>query len=294
MNNLALFFLTILCWAPAWYIIKFQLGYVDPLISVFYRFLLASLLIFSYLIFKKKNLKFSVNHHIWFFIFGTCIYSINYIFFYIANIYVISAFPAVIYSASIIMTIIGEWLIFKRKPTHKTLIGASIGMLGIIIIFNDEIFYFTLDNRAHLGLFFAFVGTLAASAGNVIHQRNTNNNFPLIQSIAYASFYGAIITLLFSKINHTPILFEYSFRYIVSLIYLSIFSTIFAFIFFLKLIDKVGSGRSAYVSVVMPPIALLISTYFENLEWQLDLIIGLPFLLIGAILVINQKIKPIS
>ena len=33
---------------------------------------------------------------------------------------------------------------------------------------------------------------------------------------------------------------------------------------------------------------------FENLEWQQDLIIGLPILIIGAVLVINQKIKPIK
>ena len=44
----------------------------------------------------------------------------------------------------------------------------------------------------------------------------------------------------------------------------------------------------------MPVLALLISTVFENLEWQQDLIIGLPILIIGAVLVINQKIKPIK
>jgi hypothetical protein len=36
---------------------------------------------------------------------------------------------------------------------------------------------------------------------------------------------------------------------------------------------------------------LIISTIFEKLEWQMDLIIGLPILIIGAILVIHQKIK---
>ena len=41
----------------------------------------------------------------------------------------------------------------------------------------------------------------------------------------------------------------------------------------------------------MPVLALMISTIFERLEWQIDLIIGLPILIIGAILVINQKIK---
>jgi len=42
--------------------------------------------------------------------------------------------------------------------------------------------------------------------------------------------------------------------------------------------------------VIMPVLALLISTLFENLEWQINLILGLPILIIGAVLVINQKI----
>ena len=41
----------------------------------------------------------------------------------------------------------------------------------------------------------------------------------------------------------------------------------------------------------MPVLALIISTIFEGLEWQIDLIIGLPILIIGAVLVINQKIR---
>ena len=40
MNNLILFGITLFCWSPTWYVIKFQLGYVDPLVSVFYRFFL--------------------------------------------------------------------------------------------------------------------------------------------------------------------------------------------------------------------------------------------------------------
>ena len=41
----------------------------------------------------------------------------------------------------------------------------------------------------------------------------------------------------------------------------------------------------------MPVLALIISTIFEKLEWQTNLIIGLPILIVGAVLVINQKIK---
>ncbi|MDA9071904.1 DMT family transporter [Candidatus Pelagibacter sp.] len=291
MNNLVLFIATLFCWSPTWYLIKFQLGYVDPLVSVFYRFVAASLIIFVYLIIKRKSLKFSLNQHIWFLFFGTCLYSINYVFFYTSNTYLVSAFPAIVFSTVVIMNIIGEWFYFKKKPTIKTLIGAAIGMVGIIIIFNKEIFNFSLSNGKHIGLFLALLGTFCASTGNMVHQRNLNNNFPLIQTIAFAMLYGSLITLLITQFNNTELLFEFTFKYIASLAYLSVFGSIFAFIFYLKLLEKVGPGRAGYVGVVMPVIALLISTIFENLEWQIDLIIGLPVLLIGAILVINQKIK---
>ena len=291
MSNFILFLITLFCWSPTWFLIKFQLGYVDPLVSVLYRFILASIIIFIFLIINKKNLKFSISHHIWFLFFGTCLYSINYVFFYLSNTYLISAFPAIVFSTVVIMNIIGERLYFKKKPSLKTLVGATIGMIGITIIFNNEIFNFSLENGAHLGLFLALIGTFCASTGNMVHQRNLNNNFPLIQTIAYSMLYGSLVTFLVTQVRGSELLFEYSMRYISSLLYLSIFGSIFAFISYLKLLEQVGPGRAGYVGVVMPVIALIISTIFEKLEWQTDLIIGLPILIIGAILVINQKIK---
>ena len=294
MNNFILFGITLFCWSPTWYVIKFQLGYVDPLVSVFYRFLAASILIFIYLIIKNKKLRFSLNHHIWFLFFGISLYSLNYVFFYLSNTYLISAFPAVVFSTVVIMNILGEAFYFKKKPSLKTLIGATIGMVGIIIIFHDEIFNFSLTNGTHMGLFLALLGTFCASTGNMVHQRNLNNNFPLIETIAYAMLYGSLVTLLITQIKGTELLFEYSFSYIATLAYLSIVGSIFAFIFYLKLLEKVGAGRAGYVGVVMPVLALLISTIFEDLKWQVDLIVGLPILIIGAILVINQKVNPIK
>tara|TARA_B110000285_G_C14926487_1_gene515251 strand:- start:240 stop:890 length:651 start_codon:yes stop_codon:yes gene_type:complete len=216
------------------------------------------------------------------------------VFFYLSNTYLISAFPAIVFSTVVIMNILGERFYFKKKPSIKTFIGVVIGMIGIVIIFNDEILNFSFNNGTHIGLFLALLGTFCASTGNMVHQRNLNNNFPLIETIAYAMLYGSLVTLLITQIKGTELLFEFTFSYISSLAYLSIVGSIFAFIFYLKLLEKVGPGRAGYVGVVMPVLALLISTIFENLEWQIDLIIGLPVLLIGAVLVINQKIDSIK
>ena len=291
VNNFILFSITLFCWSPTWYLIKFQLGIVDPLVSVFYRFLAASIIIFIYLIIKKKKLKFDINHHIWFLFFGICLYSTNYVFFYLSNTYLISAYPAIVFSTVVIMNILGEAFYFKKKPSLKTLIGATVGMIGIIIIFNNEIFNFNLNNGTHIGLFLALIGTFCASTGNMVYQRNLNHKFPLMETLAYAMLYGSFITLLITKLRGTELVFEYSFNYIASLAYLVIFGSIFAFIFYLKLLEKIGPGRAGYVGVTMPVLALLISTIFENLIWEIDLIIGLPILVIGAVLVINQKTK---
>ena len=229
MNNYFLFLITLFCWSPTWYLIKFQLGYVDPLVSVFYRFLIASSIIFIFLIIKKRKIKFSINYHLWFLFFGICLYSINYVFFYLSNTYLISAFPAIVFSTVVIMNLLGETFYFKNKPSLKTLIGATIGMVGIIIIFNDEILNFSLEKSTHIGLFLALIGTFCASTGNMIHQRNLNNNFPPLQTIAYAMFYGSLVTFLITQVRGADLIFEYSFRYIASLLYLSIFWLNFCF-----------------------------------------------------------------
>ena len=119
MNNYILFLITLFCWSPTWYLIKFQLGYVDPLVSVFYRFLIAAIIIFIYLVIKNKKLNFSINHHFWFLFFGTCLYSINYVFFYLSNTYLISAFPAIVFSTVVIMNILGETYIVTENGNER-------------------------------------------------------------------------------------------------------------------------------------------------------------------------------
>ena len=178
--------------------------------------------------------------------------------------------------------------IFGQEKNPTAFLSVKNGFLHII---NDEIFYFSLSEGTHIGLLLALFGTFCASSGNIVHQRNINNKFPLIETIAFAMLYGSLMTLLIIKLSNIELLFEFTFSYVASLAYLSIFGSIFAFIFYLKLLEKIGPGRAGYVGVVMPVIALIISTIFESLDWQLDLIIGLPILLIGAYLVVNQKIK---
>lgn len=289
MNNLILFISTLLCWSPTWYLIKFQFGVVDPLISIFYRFLIASAIVFIFLILLKKKLSFNLNQHLWFLLLGVTLFSLNYIFFYLANTYLISGIVTIAFSTILIMNILGERIYFKIKCSKQTLLAAGFGIIGILIIFEKELLNFKVEDKTHIGIILSFIATFWASTGNLIHQKNFKDKIPFVQSIAYGMLYGSIFTLIVAKFRGAELLFDYSFSYITSLLYLAIIGSVVAFYLYLKLLESIGSARAGYMGVVMPIIALIISTIFEGLQWSNNLIFGLPVLIFGCVLILNQK-----
>ena len=293
MRNLVLFITTLICWSPTWYLIKFQFGIVDPLISIFYRFFIASTIVFIFLILFKKKLLFNLYQHLWFLLLGVTLFSLNYIFFYLANTYLISGIVTIAFSTILIMNILGERIYFNIKSSKQTLMAAGFGIIGILTIFEKELLNFKIQDKTHIGIILSFIATFWASTGNLIHQKNSKDKIPFIQSIAYGMFYGSIFTLIVAKFRGAELIFDYSFSYISSLLYLAIIGSVVAFYLYLKLLENIGSARAGYMGVVMPIIALIISTIFEGLQWTNNLIFGLPILIFGCVLILNQKSKNI-
>ena len=294
MNNLILFISTLLCWSPTWYLIKFQFGVVDPLISIFYRFFIASIIVFIFLILSKKKMSFNLHQHLSFLLLGVTLFSLNYIFFYLANTYLISGIVTIAFSTILIMNILGERIYFKIKSSKETLFAAGFGIVGILIIFGNELLNFKLEDKTHIGIILSFIATFWASTGNLVHQKNSKDKIPFIQSIAYGMLYGSLFTLIVAKFRGAEIIFDNSISYILSFLYLSIIGSVVAFYLYLKLLDNIGSARAGYIGVIMPIIALIISTIFEGLQWTNNLIIGLPVLIFGCVLILNQKSKKIK
>ena len=287
--NIFLFLFVVFCWSPTWYVIKFQLGIVDPVLSVTYRFFIAALILFFFTIITKRKISFKLQDHFWFFLLGINLFSLNYILFYIANLYLISGIVAVCFSALIFMNILNERIFFQIKATYKTYLASMIGLLGLFVIFNKEIIGFTYSNKVHYGILLGIIATYFASLGNIISLRNSKNNLPIISTLSYAMLYGSIFTFIVSVILNKEIIFDISFSYITSLLFLSFVGSVLGFTLYLKLIERIGAGRAGYIGAILPVVALIISTYFENLVWNQSIILGLFLLILGAVLVIHQK-----
>lgn len=292
MKNVVLYIITIMVWGSSWLAIKYQLGAVDPMVSVVYRFALAAVLLLLFCMVRGLNLKFSLREHSYMALLGVLLFCLNYWLVYIAEVHLTSGIVAVVFSSIVFMNI-ANGAIFLNAPVKRNMVtGALIGIVGIGIIFMPEIRAFDLSDKGVFGLLICLLSVLLASFGNITSARNTRNQIPVVQANAFGMGYGAIVLAVLAVVLGKEFTFVVDAAYIGSLFYLSIFASIIAFGSYLTLIGSIGPDKASYTIMVVPAVALILSSMFEGYVWQGSAIIGIVLLVAGNFLALYKpKVK---
>jgi len=289
MKNLLLYATTVLIWGSTWLVITFQLGAVDPILSVAYRFTLASLLLLAFATLRKINLRFTARQHVSFGLQGALLFSLNYLLVYLAELRLTSGLVAVIFSTLVFMNILIGALFLGTPVRLNVVVGAIFGLVGVSLVFLPELSAFSLQDRGFLGMLLSLGGTLFASIGNIVAARNQREGLPVVQTNAFGMGYGAILMFAIALIAGTPFRFEMTPTYIASLAYLAVFGSIIAFGAYLTLLGQIGADRAAYASLLFPLVALGISTLFEGYRWSIPALAGVSLVLAGNFLVLSRR-----
>lgn len=286
-----LFVIPALIWGSTWYVIKFQLGIVDPLLSVAYRFLLAGIILISFSLLTGKNIKFTPKEHFLMLLLGLSLFGINYWFVYEAETTLTSGIVAVIFSLIIVFNILFNALLLKGKIKKDVLFAAILGISGTSFLFKNELSSFQLNGKDILVLLICFGGLITASLGNILSAYQQKKKIPVIQANAFGMLYGGISMFIAVLLLGKSVVFETSLNYTLSLLYLAVFGSIIAFSTYLKLLGEIGPDRSVYIALITPAIAMGISTIFENYHWDAYAFLGIVLLFSGNILALRFKRK---
>ncbi len=290
-KNLFLYTFTVLIWGSTWLAIKFQLGEVAPTVSVAYRFSLAAVILLIYSKIRGLNLRFGLKDHINMALLGTFLFSLNYWLVYISEIHLTSGLVAVIFSSIVLFNTFNGYLILRSPITIGMIIGALIGLLGIALVFHNEILAFDFSNNGLYGLSLGLGAAFIASLGNITAEYSQRRGLPVIQTNAFGMTYGAVIMLLVSFLSGQTFAFPVSPSYIGSLFYLSVLGSIVAFGLYLTLLGRIGSAKAAYSIMLTPIVALIFSTIFEGYVWSAAAFAGLGLVLIGNVILLQSKFK---
>jgi drug/metabolite transporter (DMT)-like permease len=283
-----LFAACVLIWGSTWIAITFQLGVVAPEASVAYRFLLASLLLFGYCIARRMPLRFSGRDHLWIMLQGVLMFSVGYVFVYYAEQHIVSGIVAVGYSASPLINLALMRLFFGKAMSRRVALGGVLGLVGIMLVFWPEFARLDAGSDTRAGIVFALASVIISALGSMVAHRNQTAGLPIWQTMAWGMFYGAGVTFAMALVMGRSFAFLWTPGYLLSLGYLAVFGSILAFSGFLHLLARVGAARASYVGVMVPIVALIVSSVFEGYRWEALALAGVAISVAGNVIILRR------
>lgn len=278
-----------LIWGLTWISIKFQLHAVDPNVAVFYRFVIASALLFAVCAFKKQNLLFKKEEHIRFLGQGLFMFCLNFLLTYWASGFAPSPLIALAFTTLIYFNMFGARIFLGQPFEKKVIFGALISLIGIFLISYNELETIQQHPKSLLGFFISLVATVSASIGNIISAQNRQRNIPIFSNNAWGMFYGSVLSLIYCLVMQKSFVLNIDTKFLISFTYLTVFGTVISFSAYLKLIELVGPAKAAFTSVVSPVIAILASMMIDEMTLTVLLIIGVLFCLLGNVVALTPS-----
>jgi drug/metabolite transporter (DMT)-like permease len=286
MLNFVLYATAALIWGSTWLGIKLQLTQVPPVLSVGYRFCLAPVILFLYCTITKKRLVFSQRDHFFMAAQGFSLFGLGYIMSYLATSYLTSGLVAVIFSTILMWNILNLRLFMRQPVAWRAFSGGVLGLAGICIVFWHDLSAFAAT-RGLIGLIIALLGAYCASIGNVVGSRNAKSGVPVTQANVYGMAYGALLCIVIHFGVGGDLTMDWTLGYLGPLLYLTVFGSVVAFGCYMLLIGRIGADYAAYVMLLMPVVALLLSTFFESYRWSASAVVGVSIVLFGNLLILT-------
>jgi drug/metabolite transporter (DMT)-like permease len=263
----ALYVAVIVCWSSSWYAAKLQGSEVDSFVSLIWRFLIATPLMFGWALLRREPLRFGWKTHLVFLSTGLLLFSLNFAFAYRAVHLLSSGVVSVIFSFSTVVNMLLAAVIFRQRPQPRSLLGAGCGVAGLVLLLLGD-----ASSEARVpgfgpGVLAGFAMTVSFCLGNMGSAWTQRQGVPVIAAAAWSMAYGLLCSFAMALLRGAAFNLEMSGPYLGSLMFLAIFGTLFAFAAYLNLLGRVGPVRAAYATVWFPIGALMISSCFEGFQW---------------------------
>jgi len=170
MNNITLFTTTVLIWGTTWIAIAAQISEVPIIVSIFFRFALAGLIMLAGLAMMRR-LK---RPAFWRFVViqALCLFCFNFVGLYKASALIPSGLVSIVFSLASIFNAVNARLFFGDQITARTILAGSVGTVGLLLVFWRDLFA-----SHHLGVLqgigWAVFGTLMFSFGTMASRKNS-------------------------------------------------------------------------------------------------------------------------
>jgi drug/metabolite transporter (DMT)-like permease len=107
--------------------------------------------------------------------------------------------------------------------------------------------------------------------------------------LGWAMLYGGVIDAALAWSFHGAPVFERRLDYWIGLLYLSVVASALAFWLYYRIIRAIGPANAAYSSVLIPIVAMAISTVAESYRWSAIAIAGGLLTIAGLVIALGSR-----
>ncbi|MGB5076748.1 MAG: DMT family transporter [Sphingorhabdus sp.] len=284
------FLIVSVIWGSTWFVIRDQLSVVPAIWSVAYRFGVAAIGMFLLAALTRQPLRIERPLLKWTFILGVLQFALNFNFVYAAEHHITSGLVAVIFALLIVPNAILAKYWLGRQVTTSFVIGSVIAATGVALLMIQEYRSAPIGGtEIIMGLALTFCAILCASVSNVLQASPNVTRFPTITILAWSMLWGATANVIFAFALYGPPVIDPRPAYLAGVLYLGIIGSVVTFPLYFKLIREIGPGKAAYTSVLVPVIAMLLSTLFEGYKWTYLAGSGATLAMIGLIVAMQAR-----
>lgn len=279
-----------LIWGSTWLVIRDQLGTVPASWSVTYRFLIAGMVMFGWIALRRLDWRLSMRGHGLALLLGGTQFMLNFNLVYRAEAYITSGVVALVYALLLVPNALLARIFLGQRLTRPFLIGSAIGVFGVGLMFVHEFRQSALPLPLLLwGLGLTALGLISASAANVMQATPLARREPLFAMLAYAMLYGALMDAAYAWATVGPPVLDTRPGYWAGVGFLAVFGSVVTFPLYSQIIRDIGPARAAYTGVLVPVIAMILSTLFEGYRWSALSGIGVAFAIAGLVFALNAR-----
>ena len=281
-------------WGSTWIVIKDQLGDVPPQWSVAYRFIIATTGMAAVTLWRGDSLKPGPGFLVAASVVGVTQFCLNFNGVYLASEYITSGLIATVFALLMVPNAILAWVWLGHKPTGKFLAASAVAIAGIALLFLHE-----MEQKPDLtmtalwaGVAWTVFALVAAAISNVYQARDVVKHHSLFSLLTWAMAIGALCDIALAWMLTGPPVIETRPGYWIGLLWLALAASVVCFSLYYPVVRRIGPGKAAYSSAIVPIIAMALSTLFEGFEWTTLSIAGASLALAGMFLALWARRRP--
>jgi drug/metabolite transporter (DMT)-like permease len=284
------FAIVTLVWGSTWLVIHDQIAQVPASWSVSYRFLIAGLTMAAWTGFRRERL--ALDKRGWLFagVLGLTQFVMNFNFVYRAEAHITSGLVAVVFGMLLVPNAAFARIFLGQRMGRQLVAGSFVAMAGVALLFVHEARSDPNGADASLvGIALTLCAILSASTANVMQATQTARAYSMAPMLAISMLIGAALNAALALATAGPPSFEWRLGYVLGLLYLGVVASAVAFTLYFRVIRVIGPAKAAYSGVIVPVIAMLLSTAFEGYRWSPLAVAGAVLTGIGLIVALRAR-----